>query len=85
MDIRLLPENIKTKIIKKFNLLKRKMPLNQDEIINIDSNVNYLNNNIENKESLLKQFKQFNLEVDKINKTSFIKTFPELSEWYETI
>ncbi len=45
MDIRLLPENIKTKITKKFNLLKRKMPLNQDEIINIDSNVKYLNNN----------------------------------------
>ncbi len=85
MDIRLLPENIKTKITKKFNLLKRKMPLNQDEIINIDSNVKYLNNNIENKEFLLKQFKQFNSEVDQINKTSFIKTFPELSEWYETI
>ena len=85
MDIRLLPKNIKIKITKKFNLLKRKMPLNKDEIINIDSNVKYLNNNIENKEFLLKQFKQFNSEVDQINKTSFTKTYPELAEWYETI
>ena len=85
MDIRLLPKNIKIKITKKFNLLKRKMPLNEDEIINIDSNVKYLNNNIENKEFLLKQFKQFNSEVDQINKTSFTKTYPELAEWYETI
>ena len=61
------------------------MPLNEDEIINIDSNVKYLNNNIENKEFLLKQFKQFNSEVDQINKTSFTKTYPELAEWYETI
>ena len=34
---------------------------------------------------LLKQFKQFNLEVDQINKTSFVKTYPELAEWYEKI
>ena len=61
------------------------MPLNEDEIINIDSNVKYLNNNIENKEFLLKQFKQFNSEVDQINKTSITKTYPELAEWYETI
>ena len=36
MDIRLLPKNIKIKITKKFNLLKRKMPLNEDEIITED-------------------------------------------------
>ena len=48
--------------------------------------VEYLNKSM-NKDSkkLLKQFKQFNSEVDEINNTSFVKIFPELTEWYETI
>ena len=61
------------------------MPYSKDNKEFKVSNVKYLNNNIENKEFLLKQFKQFNSEVDQINKTSFTKTYPELAEWYETI
>ena len=85
LDIRLLPLDIKNKIIKKFDLLIKKISFNPTELDNITKTLSYLNKDIEDKDILLKQFKQFNLEVDQINKTSFVKTYPELAEWYEKI
>ena len=85
LDIRLLPLDIKNKIIKKFDLLIKKISFNPTELDNITKTLSYLNKDIEDKDILLKQFKQFNLEVDQINKTSFVKTYPELAEWYGKI
>ena len=84
-DMRLLPDNIKEKINKKFDLLKQKFFFTSDQEENINRNIDYLNKSIENKDKLLKNFKAFNNQVDSLNKTSFTKTYPELAEWYETI
>ena len=84
-DMRLLPKNIKKHINKKFNILLKKIPLNDSEKENILSNIKYLNNNIEDENTLLKKFKSYNEQVDHLNHTSFVKTYPELAEWYETI
>ena len=84
-DMRLLPKNIKKHINKKFNILLKKIPLNDGEKENILSNIKYLNNNIEDENTLLKKFKSYNEQVDHLNHTSFVKTYPELAEWYETI
>ena len=84
-DMRLLPHNIKNKINKKFDILKRKIPLNTSELETIDKNLSYLNKDIEDKDILLKEFKLYNEEVDNLNNTSFIKIYPELKEWYEQI
>jgi len=84
-DMRLLPDNVKNKINKKFDIVKRKLILNTSELENIDKNLSYLNKSIINKNILLKKFKQYNNEVDKLNNTSFIKVYPELTEWYEKI
>ena len=86
LDMRLLPKNVKNHINKKFDILFKKIPLTPLEKENISMTVEYLNKSM-NKDSkkLLKQFKQFNSEVDEINNTSFVKIFPELTEWYETI
>ena len=84
-DMRLLPDNIKDKINKKFDILKRKFFFTTDQEENINRNIDYLNKSIENKDKLLKNFKAFNNQVDSLNKTSFTKTYPELAEWYETI
>ena len=56
-----------------------------EEVDNIDRTVAYLKNNIENKDILLKRFKKYNEQVDKLNNTSFVEVYPELKEWYETI
>ena len=84
-DMRLLPDNIKIKINKKFDLLKRKFSFTSDQEENILSNIRYLNKNIEDKNTLLKKFKLYNEQVDHLNNTSFVKIYPELAEWYETI
>ena len=84
-DMRLLPHNIKNKINKKFDILKRKIPLNTSELETIDKNLSYLNKDIEDRDILLKKFKLYNEEVDNLNNTSFIKVYPELKEWYEQI
>ena len=84
-DMRLLPHNIKNKINKKFDILKRKIPLNTSELETIDKNLSYLNKDIEHRDILLKKFKLYNEEVDNLNNTSFIKVYPELKEWYEQI
>tara|TARA_Y100000593_G_scaffold82921_1_gene156127 strand:+ start:686 stop:1864 length:1179 start_codon:yes stop_codon:yes gene_type:complete len=86
LDMRLLPKNVKNHINKKFDILFKKIPLTPLEKENIIMTVEYLNKSM-NKDSkkLLKQFKLFNEEVDEINNTSYVKIFPELAEWYETI
>jgi chromatin remodeling complex protein RSC6 len=84
-DMRLLPDSIKEKINKKFDLLKQKFFFTSDQEENINRNIDYLNKSIENKDKLLKQFKAFNNQVDSLNKTSFIKIYPELADWYEKI
>ena len=84
-DMRLLPDNIKIKINRKFDLLKRKFSFTSDQEENILSNIRYLNKNIEDKNTLLKKFKLYNEQVDHLNNTSFVKIYPELAEWYETI
>ena len=84
-DMRLLPKNIKKHINKKFNILLKKIPLNDGEKENILSNIKYLNKNIEDENTLLKKFKLYNEQVDHLNNTSFVKIYPELAEWYETI
>jgi len=83
--MRLLPDSIKDKINKKFDILKRKIPLNTSELETIDKNLSYLNRDIGNRDILLKDFKEYNTEVDSLNNTSFVKTYPELAEWYEKI
>ena len=83
--MRLLPNKTKNKIMKKFDILKSKINLMDEEIKNINTTISYLNNDAENKEQLLRDFKNFNVQVDKINNTSFIATYPELKQWYETI
>ena len=93
LDCRLLPKEIKDKIERKFLLLKKKLSvggnsrlfLSEEEVDNIDRTVAYLKNNIENKDILLKRFKKYNEQVDKLNNTSFVEVYPELKEWYETI
>ena len=85
LDIRLLPLDIKNKIIKKFDLLIKKVPFNPTELDNITKTLDYLNKDIENRDVLLKKFKLYNEEVDNLNDTSFIETYPELKEWYERI
>ena len=85
LDMRLLPNKTKNKIMKKFDILKSKINLMDEEIKNINTTISYLNNDAENKEQLLRDFKNFNVQVDKINNTSFIATYPELKQWYETI
>ena len=84
-DMRLLPDNIKIKINRKFELLRRKFSFTSDQEENILSNIRYLNKNIEDKNTLLKKFKLYNEQVDHLNNTSFVKIYPELAEWYETI
>ena len=84
-DMRLLPDNIKIKINRKFELLRRKFSFTSDQQENILSNIKYLNKNIEDKNTLLKKFKLYNEQVDHLNNTSFVKIYPELAEWYETI
>ena len=84
-DMRLLPDNIKIKINRKFELLRRKFSFTSDQQENILSNIKYLNKNIEDKNTLLKKFKLYNEQVDHLNHTSFVKIYPELAEWYETI
>lgn len=84
-DMRLLPNDIKNHINKKFDILKKKIPLNTSEKDNINKNIEYLNKDIENREKLLKKFKQFNNEVDNLNNTSFTNIYSELAEWYEKI
>ena len=59
--------------------------LSEEEVENIDRTVAYLKNDIENKDILLKRFKEYNEQVDKLNNTSFVDIYPELREWYETI
>ena len=85
LDMRLLPDNIKNKVNKKFEILKRKFSFNTDQLGNINKTVEFLNKNIENESNLLKRFKTYNSEVDIVNNTSFIKIYPELAEWYEQI
>lgn len=85
LDIRLLPTNIKEKIIKKFTILINKVILNGSEKENISKTLSYLNKDIGNKDILLKEFKEYNTQVDSLNNTSFVKTYPELAEWYEKI
>ena len=87
LDCRLLPSNIKTLIIRKFSVLKNRLNLNfaEEELENINKAIAYLQNDIENKNHLLKRFKIYNEQVDKINNTSFIKIYPELAKWYEKI
>ena len=53
-DMRLLPNNIKEKINKKFDLLKQKFFFTSDQEENINRNIDYLNKSIENKDKLLK-------------------------------
>ena len=84
-DMRLLPNSIKYKINKKFDLLKRKISFTNDQEKNINRNIDYLNKDIEDRDILLKKFKLYNEEVDNLNNTSFIDTYPELKEWYERI
>ena len=57
----------------------------EEELENINKAIAYLQNDIENKNHLLKRFKIYNEQVDKINNTSFIKIYPELAKWYEKI
>ena len=84
-DMRLLPNSIKYKINKKFDLLKRKISFTNDQEKNINRNIDYLNKDIDDRDILLKKFKLYNEEVDNLNNTSFIDTYPELKEWYERI
>ena len=83
--MRLLPNFIKEKITKKFELVKEKLALDGDQLNNIDTTLSYLNSDIENKSMKLKQFKSYNDEVDAVSGTSFSKICPELAEWYEKI
>jgi len=85
LDMRLLPDNIKNKINKKFDFLKQKFTFSSDQEVNINRNIQYLNKNIKDKNNLLKKFKSYNEQVDHLNNTSFVKIYPELAEWYEKI
>ena len=84
-DCRILPVELKNKIIKKYQLLLNKILLNTSEVENIKKTIMYFKKDIEGKERLQKSFKTYNEEVDGLNGTSFVNIYPELKEWYEKI
>ena len=85
LDCRLLPLDIKDLIVKKFLIMKKKIIFNESEEINVSKAISYLQSEIQDKDSLLRKFKQYNMEIDKLNGTSFTTVYPELAQWYEKI
>ena len=65
--------------------MKKKIIFNESEEINISKAISYLQSEIQDKDSLLRKFKQYNMEIDKLNGTSFTTVYPELAQWYEKI
>ena len=84
-DCRILPLKFKNKIIKKYEFILKKLSLNTYESNNIEKTISYFKQDISNVGKLRQSFKKYNEEVDTLNGTSFIKIYPELAEWYETI
>jgi pyruvate-formate lyase-activating enzyme len=91
-DVRVLPKDIKDKFINDIISFMRQRDRNNstnragrfylEEIDQAERLKNFMETNPDNIESLHSQFRSFYREYDMRRDTSFVKTFPELKEFY---